>query len=98
MDVPFADQLHLFYLARMASSKFEAGPESLECALFHECDIPWDDLAFETVTQTLKLFFRDRRAKRFTTHHLVFRDCWNLAPPLELSSDFALTNTAPQES
>lgn len=98
MDVPFADQLHLFYLARMESPEFEAGPESLECTLFHECDIPWDDLAFETVTQTLKLFFSDRRAGKFATHHLVFSDCWNLAPSSELSRDFALTSPVPQES
>lgn len=90
MDVPFADQVHLFYLARMTSPAFEPGPESLECALFREDEIPWDELAFETVTHTLKLFFADRRAGRFQTHHLVFSDCWNLMPAEEISAGFAL--------
>jgi hypothetical protein len=52
----------MFYLASMASPDFAAGEESLEVALFHEHEIPWNELAFPTVKQTLEWFFADRAA------------------------------------
>ena len=60
LNVPHAEQVHLFYLATMANPEFSAGEESLEVALFHEHEIPWDELAFPTVKQTLEWFFADR--------------------------------------
>ena len=62
LNVPHAQQVHLFYLATMTSPQFAAGEESLEVALFHEHEIPWDELAFPTVKQTLTWFFADRAA------------------------------------
>jgi ADP-ribose pyrophosphatase YjhB (NUDIX family) len=62
LNVPHAEQVHLFYLATMTSPQFAAGEESLEVALFHEHEIPWDELAFPTVKQTLTWFFADRAA------------------------------------
>ncbi len=40
-----------------------AGPgrESIEARLFREDEVPWDELAFRTVRQTLEHFFDDRR-------------------------------------
>ena len=46
----------------MPTPEFSAGEESLEVALFHEHEIPWADLAFPTVKQTLEWFFADRAA------------------------------------
>jgi hypothetical protein len=62
LNVPHAEQVHLFYLAKMNSPQFCAGEESLEVALFHEHEIPWTELAFPTVKQTLEWFFADRAA------------------------------------
>ena len=62
LNVPHAEQVHLFYLATMTSPEFSAGEESLEVALFHEHEIPWSELAFPTVKQTLEWFFADRAA------------------------------------
>jgi len=62
LNVPHAEQVHLFYLATMSSPEFSAGEESLEVALFHDHEIPWDQLAFPTVKQTLEWFFADRAA------------------------------------
>jgi 8-oxo-dGTP pyrophosphatase MutT (NUDIX family) len=64
LNVPHAEQVHLFYLASMPSPEFFAGEESLEVALFHEHEIPWADLAFPTIKQTLEWFFADRAAGR----------------------------------
>ncbi|MBU3577367.1 NUDIX hydrolase [Polynucleobacter sp. UK-Kesae-W10] len=62
LNVPHAEQVHLFYLAKMPTPTFAAGEESLEVALFHESEIPWNELAFPTVKQTLEWFFADRAA------------------------------------
>jgi ADP-ribose pyrophosphatase YjhB (NUDIX family) len=62
LNVPHAEQVHLFYLATMPTPEFSAGEESLEVALFYEHEIPWADLAFPTVKQTLEWFFADRAA------------------------------------
>lgn len=67
LNVPHAEQVHLFYLATMSSPDFHAGEESLEVALFDEKDIPWSDIAFPTVKQTLEWFFADRAAGVFDT-------------------------------
>ena len=61
LNVAHVNQVHLFYLARLLDLDFAAGEESLEVELFAEKDIPWDELAFQTVRTTLELFFADRR-------------------------------------
>ena len=43
----------------------------MEAKLFEEADIPWDDLAFRTVRETLKAFYTDRDAGEFGFHQLV---------------------------
>jgi ADP-ribose pyrophosphatase YjhB (NUDIX family) len=77
LNVPHAEQVHLFYLATMTTPEFSAGEESLEVALFHEHEIPWADLAFPTVKQTLEWFFADRAAGIFAADkefHVRSRD------------------------
>ena len=64
MNVPHVHQVHLFYRARLLDLEFSAGTESLEVALFSEAEVPWDDLAFPTVSKTLRLFFADLAAHR----------------------------------
>ncbi|WP_186107647.1 NUDIX hydrolase [Burkholderia gladioli] len=68
LNVPHVHQVHLFYLARLTGPEYEAGEESLEVRLFDEAEIPWDDIAFPTVSQTLRLFFADRAAGSFGVH------------------------------
>lgn len=73
IDVPHVEQVHLFYRASLLHLDFEPGPESLEAQLFTENEIPWDQIAFRTVAQTLKWFFEDRRADRFEMHNSAIR-------------------------
>jgi ADP-ribose pyrophosphatase YjhB (NUDIX family) len=69
MNVVKVGQIHLYYRARLLSDQFDPGPETLEAKLFHEHEIPWDELAFRTVRETLKNFFEDRRLGRpFALH------------------------------
>ncbi|WP_350335677.1 NUDIX hydrolase [Coralliovum pocilloporae] len=46
--IPHISQVQLIYRARLESG-FSAGEESLDVALFHWDDLPWDDLAFPSV-------------------------------------------------
>jgi ADP-ribose pyrophosphatase YjhB (NUDIX family) len=68
LNVVRVGQLHLFYLAAMNSPALNPGSETLEARLFREDEIPWDEIAFRTVRETLRYFFEDRRRGRFGLH------------------------------
>ena len=68
MSVPRVGQVHLFYRARLLSDQFNPGTETLEARLFDEADIPWDEIAFRTVKETLEHYFADRRSQVFPVH------------------------------
>ncbi|OBX83781.1 NUDIX hydrolase [Moraxella atlantae] len=61
-DIPSIGQIHVMFLGTLKNGQFGVGEESLECALFAEQDIPWDDLAFQNVIETLRFYFADRQA------------------------------------
>jgi hypothetical protein len=63
--------VHFFFRAQLLSDHFNPGHETMEAKLFDEADIPWDDLAFRTVRETLKAFYTDRDAGEFGFHQLV---------------------------
>ena len=71
ISVPRVDQVHLYFRAHLTSDVFDPGHETIEARLFREDEIPWDDLAFRTVRDTLVHFFEDRRQGRFGTHVLT---------------------------
>ncbi len=68
LNVVRAGQLHLFYLARLHDTCFAPGPETIEAQLFREDEIPWEEIAFRTVRDTLRHYFEDRRAGQFGVH------------------------------
>ncbi|GAA0745732.1 NUDIX hydrolase [Ideonella azotifigens] len=68
LSVPRVGQVHLFYLARMLDTTLNPGPETLEAKLFREDEIPWDEIAFRTVRDTLLHYFEDRKTGRFEVH------------------------------
>jgi len=68
VNVAHINQVHLFYRGHLREPAFGAGEESLETALFAEDDIPWDDLAFRSVTLCLRHYFEDRAKGSFTLH------------------------------
>jgi ADP-ribose pyrophosphatase YjhB (NUDIX family) len=73
LNVVRVGQVHLFYRATLLHLDFDPGPESLEARLFTEAEIPWDDIAFRTVGQTLRWFFEDRSRDRFELHTSAIR-------------------------
>ena len=70
MNVARVGQVHLYYRARLLSERFNPGPETIEARLFTEEQVPWDDIAFRTVRETLSHYFADRRSGSFGFHVL----------------------------
>lgn len=68
VNVARVGQVHLFYLAELLSDRFDPGYETMEARLFSEDEIPWDEMAFRTVSETLKRFFADRKSGHFACH------------------------------
>jgi ADP-ribose pyrophosphatase YjhB (NUDIX family) len=68
INVPHISQVHIVYRARLLDLDFCPGQESLEVALFAEPEIPWHDIAFRTISLTLRHYFDDRRAGSFRFH------------------------------
>ncbi|HWK53427.1 MAG TPA: NUDIX hydrolase [Hyphomicrobiales bacterium] len=54
------NQVQLFFRATLPEPVFAPGIESLEVALFAPGEIPWDELAFTSVSCTLREYFKDR--------------------------------------
>ncbi len=73
LDVPRVGQVHLFYLATMTSPALDPGSETLEARLFMETEVPWDQIAFRTVRETLRYFFEDRQRGLFGVHRADIR-------------------------
>ena len=68
INVVRAGQVHIFYRAKLLSDQFAPGTETMEAQLFTEADIPWDEIAFRTVKETLERYFADRRTGQFGIH------------------------------
>ncbi|MGB0466218.1 MAG: NUDIX hydrolase [Pontibacterium sp.] len=64
------NQVQMFYLAKMHKPEYAISSESLEVELFSEQDIPWDELAFQTIRNALELYFADRKTGRFPLRHI----------------------------
>ena len=68
ISVPHISQVHIFFLTHMQSPEHATSTsESLEVKLFNIEDIPWDDIAFPTVKQTMELYLEDRKNNKIET-------------------------------
>ena len=64
-NLPLISQVYLLFRSQLQDLDFHPGSESLETVLFREEQIPWDELAFPVVRETLKLFFQDRQTGNY---------------------------------
>jgi ADP-ribose pyrophosphatase YjhB (NUDIX family) len=67
ISLPHINQIYVMFRARLLDLDFGAGHESLEVRLFDEDEIPWSELAFRTITRTLRNYFLDRKLGVFPT-------------------------------
>ncbi len=69
-DLPHISQIYMFYRVALVDGKYAIGPESSDVRLFSQEEIPWSDLAFPVVVDTLKHFFSDRVGGQFPVRQL----------------------------
>lgn len=62
VDVVHAGQVHVFFTGRLATAEFGAGSETLETRLFRPDEIPWSELAFQSIRIALEQYFEDIRS------------------------------------
>ena len=65
VNLPFINQLYFIYRARLINDDFHSGSESLEVKLFSPAEIPWDELAFSAISETLKWYCNDLEKAAF---------------------------------
>lgn len=68
ISIPRFNQVHLYYLADLQKEDFHPTSESSEVALFELDQIPWDDIAFSSVTKALKFYLQDQETGVFGFH------------------------------
>ena len=67
-SVPHINQVLMLFRAKLLNLDFYAGSESLEVQLFSEAEIPWDDLAFSMIKDSMHLYFHDKQRGQFGIH------------------------------
>lgn len=61
-------QVYVMFRGRLRNGHASAGEESLEVDLFQEQHIPWRELAFPVVSETLQRYFQERRDGVYRIH------------------------------
>jgi len=69
-SLPHISQVYMFFRASLNDLDFSPGEETLETQLFSEAEIPWDELAFPVITETLTHYFDDRKNGSFPIRSL----------------------------
>ncbi|NIA01194.1 MAG: NUDIX domain-containing protein [Planctomycetia bacterium] len=59
-SIPHISQVYLLYRGELCNGFYEPGPESLECRLFEEHEVPWEKLAFPVMQETLQRYYKVR--------------------------------------
>jgi len=67
-NIPHINQVYIMFRATLNNDDFAPTEESLDVRLFEEHEIPWDELAFPVIHNTLEYYFRDNASGNFITH------------------------------
>lgn len=67
-NICYVNQIYLMFRGRLMDESFRPGEESLEVELFSEDEIPWDDIAFRVIEDTLVQYFKDRKNGVYPFH------------------------------
>ena len=74
LDIPMIGQTYIFFRGTLAAPfTFAAGPESSDVQLFAPDAIPYDEIAFSSVSMTLQQWVSDKSAGTYTLRHGVIR-------------------------
>ena len=67
-NICYVDQIYLMFRARLRNKNYKPGSESKDVRLFTEEEIPWDEIAFKVIGETLEHYFKDRKSGKFHFH------------------------------
>lgn len=67
-NLTFINQVYVMFRARLVDDDYGPGAESSQVKLMEEREIPWDELAFSSVRETLRRYFIDRKGGTFPLH------------------------------
>lgn len=68
-SIAHINQVYTMYRGDLINGEASPGDESLEVALLNENEIPWKNIAFHVITETLKLYFQDKKQGSFKIHY-----------------------------
>lgn len=68
-SIAHIDQVYTMYRGDLVAGQASPGIESLEVALLSEDEIPWKEIAFQVISETLKLYYQDKKRGDFVTHY-----------------------------
>jgi len=68
-SIPHISQVYTFYRATVKDGMASPGKESLETRFVSQDEVPWDELAFPVIIETLKLYYQDKQSGIFRTHY-----------------------------
>jgi ADP-ribose pyrophosphatase YjhB (NUDIX family) len=60
-NLPHINQVYVMFLGDLVEGYASPGAESLEVSLMDESDIPWDEIAFPVIRESLELYFEDKQ-------------------------------------
>ena len=67
-NILHVDQVYMLFRSELMDLDFSPGDESLDVKLCEEREVPWDEIAFTAIRQTLKFYFQDKSKGRFKLH------------------------------
>lgn len=67
-SIPHVNQVYMVFRGTMPLKEFGAGEESLEVQLFHLDQIPWTEIAFPVIFETLEFYCQDRPTGQYPVH------------------------------
>jgi len=65
-SIPHISQVYILFRGNLKDGYASPGMESLEVKLFQEDEIPWDEIAFPVIKQTLLRYFAEKKTGKFT--------------------------------
>ncbi|MXY15395.1 MAG: NUDIX domain-containing protein, partial [Proteobacteria bacterium] len=68
-NLPHINQVYLIFRGVLVEGRASPGAESLEVALMDESDVPWQDIAFPVIRESLELYFDDKQNNSFPLHY-----------------------------
>ena len=67
-NISYVSQIYVMFRAHLLDGNVKAGSESSDVRFYSEKDIPWDQIAFTVIQETLRKYFKDKPSGVFPFH------------------------------